>query len=288
MLIKIRDSDEPGSILGAIFNYFPADTDWKWNILIGFEAALAVLVSSYLAIAFGIPEAGLASIALASAAIVPRVNQIQRLNRDRIWDLGYSGWSANSKSIVSGTSLFIAMVVAYTILASLTERTVLVDHFRFIVGPEVYDNPQLSPERFSHGMTFMVTNFFVLIVFFVLSFVYRGLGMSLALGWNAGVWSVSIVLMVKSGMEAAASSAALPFAAIAALSPHIILEGMAYLAGSLAAIFLSRGITLYQIQDARLLRVVNAVSVLIFVAIGLVVLAALVEDQWAPFILRLI
>ncbi|SVB17742.1 uncharacterized protein METZ01_LOCUS170596, partial [marine metagenome] len=26
MLIKIRDSDEPGSILGAIFNFFPADS----------------------------------------------------------------------------------------------------------------------------------------------------------------------------------------------------------------------------------------------------------------------
>ena len=288
MLIKIRDSDEPGSILGALFNFFPADSDLKWNILIGLEAALAVLVSSYLAIAFGIPEAGLASIALASAAIVPRVNQIQRLNRDRIWELGYGGWTANSKSIVSGTTLFIAMVIAYTILASLTDRSVLVEHFRFIVGPEVYDNPQLSPERFSHGMTFMVTNFFVLIVFFILAFVYRGLGTSLALGWNAGVWSVSIVLMVKSGMAASESSAVLPFIAIAALSPHIILEGMAYLSGSLAAIFLSRGITLYKMSDPRLLQVVNAVSVLVFVSIGLVVLAALVEDQWAPFILRLL
>ena len=63
---------------------------------------------------------------------------------------------------------------------------------------------------------------------------------------------------------------------------------MAYLSGSLAAIFLSRGITLYKMSDPRLLQVVNAVSVLVFVSIGLVVLAALVEDQWAPFILRLL
>ena len=101
MLLKIQSADEPGSILGAIFNHFPADSDGKWNILIGFEAFLAVLISSIIAMSFAIPQAGLASIALACAAIVPRVNQIQRVNRDRIWELGMSGWAANRKSIAA-------------------------------------------------------------------------------------------------------------------------------------------------------------------------------------------
>ena len=112
MLLKVQSADEPGSILGAIFNHFPADSDGKWNILIGFEAFLAVLISSIIAMSFAIPEAGLASIALASAAIVPRVNQIQRINRDRIWEVGMNGWEANRKSIVSATAIFLGIFLS--------------------------------------------------------------------------------------------------------------------------------------------------------------------------------
>ena len=159
MLLKIQASDEPGSILGAIFNHFPAASDGRWNILIGCEAFLAVLISSIIAMSFAIPQAGLASIALACAAIVPRVNQIQRINRDRIWDLGMSGWEANRKSIISVTILFVGMVAAYAVVGLVLPQATLQEQYTFIMDRgTAYTSTDLSPERFAHGMTFLKIN----------------------------------------------------------------------------------------------------------------------------------
>ncbi|MFL2760107.1 MAG: hypothetical protein ACJ0BG_03800 [Dehalococcoidia bacterium] len=286
MLLKIQSADEPGSILGAIFNHFPADSDGKWNILIGFEAFLAVLISSIIAMSFAIPQAGLASIALACAAIVPRVNQIQRVNRDRIWELGMSGWAANRKSIISVTILFIGMVLAYAVVGLVLPQATLQEQYTFIMDRgTAYTSTDLSPERFAHGMTFLRINTYVLIVFFIFAFIYRGLGTSMALGWNAGVWAITLVTAVKVNMAASASPVLLAVIATAALSPHVLLEGLAYLCGSLAAIFFSRGITLYKPTDSRFFKVLNAVIVLAVISFGLVIVGAVVEHFWAPFML---
>jgi len=84
----------------------------------------------------------------------------------------------------------------------------------------------------------------------------------MALGWNAGVWAITLVTAVKVNMAAAASPILLALIATVALSPHVLLEGLAYLCGSLAAIFFSRGVTLYKPTDSRFFKVLNAVVVL--------------------------
>ena len=107
----------------------------------------------------------------------------------------------------------------------------------------------------------------------------------MALGWNAGVWAITLVTAVKVNMAAAASPVMLAIIATVALSPHVLLEGLAYLSGSLAAIFFSRGVTLYKPTDSRFFKVLNAVVVLAVVSFGMVVVAAVVEHFWAPFML---
>ena len=286
MLLKVQSADEPGSILGAIFNHFPADSDGKWNILNGVEAFLAVLISSIIAMSFSIPQAGLASIALACSALVPRVNQIQRINRDRIWEVGMSGWEANRKSIISVTILFIGMLLAYAVVGLVLPQATLQEQYTFILNRgTAYTSSDLSPERFAHGMTFLRINTYVLIVFFIFAFIYRGLGTSMALGWNAGVWAITLVTAVKVNMAASASPVLLALIATVALSPHVLLEALAYLCGSLAAIFFSRGVTLYKPTDSRFFKVLNAVIVLAVIAFGMVIVAAVVEHFWAPFML---
>ena len=106
-----------------------------------------------------------------------------------------------------------------------------------------------------------------------------------ALGWNAGVWAITLVTAVKVNMAASASPILLALIATVALSPHVLLEGLAYLSGSLAAIFFSRGVTLYKPTDSRFFKVLNAVIVLAVVSFGMVILAAVVEHFWAPFML---
>ena len=113
---SIDVSEEPGSVLGAFVNKLKVNSDLKYNLMVGIEASLAVLISVYFSLLAGIEEAGLASLALASSAIVPRVNQILRFNRERIWIEKMSGWIANRKSIVSGGAILIAMAVTYSLV----------------------------------------------------------------------------------------------------------------------------------------------------------------------------
>ena len=70
-----------------------------------------------------------------------------------------------------------------------------------------------------------------------------------------------------------------------ALTPHIILEALSYLTASLSAIFLSRGIILYQANDVRLRRGLAAVMVLFILAVLFIIIAGLVEGNFAPYIL---
>ena len=126
----------------------------------------------------------------------------------------------------------------------------------------------------------------VLCAFFLIGFFYRALGSTLALGWNAGVWAVTIVLATKYGMQDSAEPLYYSLIIAVALTPHIILEALSYLTASLSAIFLSRGIILYQATDVRLRRVLAAVIVLFVLAVLFVIIAAIVEGNFAPYILE--
>ena len=122
MFANIRSAEEPGSVIGATLDHIKVESDFRWNLLIGIEAALAVFIGVVVTtVIIPMSEAGLASLAIATAAIVPRVNQILRINRERIWDQGVGGWTANRKSIVSGTVILVSMLVVWAILASIIE-----------------------------------------------------------------------------------------------------------------------------------------------------------------------
>lgn len=281
-----RKEEEPGSLLGAMLNRIRVNSEFNFNLLIGIEASLAVLISVYFSLMVGIMEAGLASLALASAAIVPRVNQILRYNRERIWEKKTSPYEANRQSILSGVVLLISMVITYGIIASLTDKSILAERFTFV--GVTYTDALLTPDRFSRGMEFFFHNSRVMFLFILLSFVYRSLGTSLALGWNAGVWTVTIILMVRTGMGESDNSFVYSLVAFAAIAPHLIIEGLAYITGSLAGIFVSRGLTLYEKDPLKLRRVLRASLLLVVIAFVILATAALIEHFWAPWMLQFI
>ena len=279
--------EEPGNVLGAVVDRIPIKTDSRWNLFIGVEAAVVVIFSVYISQLLGIPQVGLVSVALASAAIVPRINQILKLNRERIWTYQVSGWLTNRKSILSATSIFSGMFLGFLLVGIFTDRAILNENFQFILEKGALDStPQIIPERFNVGPGIFFHNVAVMGSFFVLSFAFRGLGASLALGWNAGVWSILLLLGVKGGSEEAANPLIYLLVVLAALTPHVIIEAIGYLSGSLSAIFLSRGLTLYAGNDARLGRVIMAVTVLLVVSIGILAFGAIVESNYAPLVLK--
>ncbi len=290
MFANIRSAEEPGSVIGATLDHIKVESDFRWNLLIGIEAALAVFIGVVVTtVIIPMSEAGLASLAIATAAIVPRVNQILRINRERIWDQGVGGWTANRKSIVSGTVILVSMLVVWAILASIIERDILVERFTFVGAAYPSEQFVLTGDRFAgHGWQFFFNNTAILILFFWFSFMFRSLGASLALGWNAGRWSITLVLLTKVGLESAADPTMYIIYAFLALIPHIILEGLAYIVGSLAGIFLSRGVTIYGFTNPRLYKVLNAVLVLAIIAFVIVIIGAVVENYWPAYILQFV
>ena len=99
----------------------------------------------------------------------------------------------------------------------------------------------------------------------------------IALGWNAGVWGITIVLFMGGGSESTLNPALYAIFVLVAVMPHLVTEATAYVVGALSSAFLSRGVTLYKIGGSRLNRVLVAVVVLAVLSVALLAFAALPE-----------
>ena len=279
--------NEPGSVIAAVINFVQSPNKLFGDGLLFVEALILTLISVYAVRLIGVPEPGLIGIVLASAAMTPRLNQILELNRARIWSGEGNGRRVNLASMISGLSLFSGMFVAFMAIGIASSDAVLIQDFNFIVTRIQLDtNTVLSPERFSQGVSIFQHNLSVLITLALMSFVYRSLGAMFALGWNAGVWGVTIVLFMGGGRDTELNTVVYGTMILIAIIPHLIVEAASYLIGALAAIFLSRGLTIYRLNDTRLNRVMSAVGVLAILSVGLLVSGALLENYFPRLLLE--
>ena len=279
--------NEPGSVIAAVINFVQSPNKLFGDGLLFVEALILTLISVYAVRLIGVPEPGLIGIVLASAAMTPRLNQILELNRARIWSGEGNGRRVNLASMISGLSLFSGMFVAFMAIGIVSSDAVLIKDFNFIVTRIQLDtNTVLSPERFSQGVSIFQHNLSVLITLALMSFVYRSLGAMFALGWNAGVWGVTIVLFMGGGRDTELNTVVYGSMILIAIIPHLIVEAASYLIGALAAIFLSRGLTIYRLNDTRLNRVMSAVGVLAILSVGLLVSGALLENYFPRLVLE--
>ena len=279
--------NEPGSVIAAVINFVQSPNKLFGDGLLFVEALILTLISVYAVRLIGVPEPGLIGIVLASAAMTPRLNQILELNRARIWSGEGNGRRVNLASMISGLSLFSGMFVAFMAIGIVSSDAVLIKDFNFIVTRIQLDtNTVLSPERFSQGVSIFQHNLSVLITLALMSFVYRSLGAMFALGWNAGVWGVTIVLFMGGGRDTELNTVVYGPMILIAIIPHLIVEAASYLIGALAAIFLSRGLTIYRLNDTRLNRVMSAVGVLAILSVGLLVSGALLENYFPRLVLE--
>ena len=279
--------NEPGSVIAAVINFVQSPNKLFGDGLLFVEALILTLISVYAVRLIGVPEPGLIGIVLASAAMTPRLNQILELNRARIWSGEGNGRRVNLASMISGLSLFSGMFVAFMAIGIASSDAVLIKDFNFIVTRIQLDtNTVLSPERFSQGVSIFQHNLSVLITLALMSFVYRSLGAMFALGWNAGVWGVTIVLFMGGGRDTELNTVVYGTMILIAVIPHLIVEAASYLIGALAAIFLSRGLTIYRLNDTRLNRVMSAVGVLAILSVGLLVSGALLENYFPRLVLE--
>jgi hypothetical protein len=83
----------------------------------------------------------------------------------------------------------------------------------------------------------------------------------LALGWNAAVWAVVILILTLRGVRSSELPRVVSLTlALGAVLPHLILESVAYIATSLAFLFASKGLSTYHTRDPRLRQVLARIS----------------------------
>ena len=278
---------EPGSVIAAVLDLAPLRGQVVWDLLLFFEAFILSLLSVFLMRAIGVAEAGLMGIVLASAAMTPRLNRVLEINREQIWSQEGSGFRANRTSLLSGLSIFLGMLAAFLVVGIVSDEAQLQKDFSFILQQTRVDSDSiLSPDRFSHGMAIFAHNSMVLMSFAVLAFIYRALGTMIALGWNAGVWGITIVLFMGGGSDSHWHPALYAIMILIAIIPHLVTEAAAYVVGSLSSVFLSRGLTLYGIGNPRLNRVMVAVLFLALFSVALLAAGALLEHYVPALVLK--
>ena len=284
---RTYNNAEPGSVIAAVLDLAPLRGQAVWNLLLLSEAFILSLLSVFLMRVIGVAEPGLMGIVLASAAMTPRLNRVLEINRERIWSQEGSGLRANLASLLSGLSIFLGMLTAFLAVGIVSDEAQLQKDFSFILQQTRVDpDAILSPDRFSHGMAIFAHNAMVLISFAVLAFIYRALGTMIALGWNAGVWGITIVLFMGGGADSNWNPMLYAIMILIAIMPHLVTEAASYVVGSLSSVFLSRGVTLYGIGDPRLNRVMVAVLILALFSVVLLMAGALLEHYVPALVLK--
>ncbi len=250
------------------------------------SALLVTLVSGTLLLALGLSQAGVFAVFLTATALGAPLSDLLQDNREAIWVRREKAWRANGRTVLGLLGIFFGMGVAFTVLAVWLGEAEIHRAFGFAtesVGPTEH----LLQRRFGPWPVLLQRNLIVLAVLIILAIAFRSHGALLVLGWNAAAWSGVLVLLILRAIP----QTNLPperFTTIAslALMPHIILEAAAYVVAALGAIFLSRGMVRYRPVEARFRRVLSAGATLVTTAVGLLVVAAVVEDYWASSILK--
>jgi len=207
--------------------------------------------------AVGADSAGVVSLFLASAALSSRFKQVVRRR-------------TSAARLLGGVApLGAGMFIAYLGLAAALGPDGVAARFAFAIDAAGIGRERLSAERFGLGWGLLGHNLLVLLSAFLLAFVYRGFGALLTLGWNAAAWAVALSISARTGPEAARAAAA--------IFPHLILEGLGFMAGALAGV---RAGT--HVAGGRALGPAVALAGL---GLGLVGLGCLVEGFWPRWLL---
>jgi len=250
------------------------------------EAVVHTLAAQLIAAWTGIPQSGFFSLFLSTAALSRRFDQLLDENRQAIYERKEPSPRVNARTAASLLALFLGMLTAYAGAALLIGEAHLRDDFGFVLEVAGLGSDTLSTRRFGSVPGLLLHNGLVLLTFFVLALVYRGYGALLALSWNACVWGMVLTLLAHRGAQASRLSGLLyvPLSAAAVL-PHLLLEVVGYVLGSLAGIFLSKALARYRLDDPLVAEVSRVAMVLLGLALGLLGAAALLEARWAPFVL---
>ncbi len=224
----------------------------------------------------GLGESGLIAIFLASAALTTRLNVV-------LADI-------NTKNeVVDILAMFVGLFLVFVGVATLMEPSTIPKSFGFVMTIADMDTTTTLYDRsFGDFSGIVAHNLLVLCSGVLLGFLYRGYATLLLLAWNAAVWGLTLTLLFRQSFLADGGVNIVPvFLGIAALLPHLLLEATAYILGSIGAITVSKSLLWYGINSRRFRRDSIRSLLVVIAAAGLVILAGVLESQWAPEILSM-
>jgi hypothetical protein len=282
-------SDPKRTLLGVFLPVELSERPGRRLFQLGIEALSFTLVSTYLPVTLGFEEAGLVSLFLIAAALSDRLSLLLEENRRDIWERRVRGWRANRGTAGGILALLCGVFAGYAIVAYLLGESRVAGLFGFALRAAALGGETLLERDFGTFSAVLAHNAGVFVVIACLSFVYRAYGAMLALTWNASVWALVITtLALRGGPSAGLAGFAPVVLAVAALAPHLVLEGLAYVAASLAFLFASKGMTTYSGRDPRLRRVLIASTMLTLAGCVALLVAAAIEVYLAPLTLSLL
>lgn len=283
----------------------PEHSRWQVGLpAIFIEAALFTGLALLLVARLGISEVGFFALFLTAASLYPRFERLIADNKKQVFVDKQSRSKANLVTARGILGMFLGICAAYLCAALSYTPKELARSFGFIFESVKLGDGSLFSRSFSDMGGIFQHNLSVMLVIVILCCLYRSYGALLTLGWNASVWVVVLVTLSQRAVGAQAVDPATWAMVFAAVTPHLVLEGVAYILAALSAIWYSRGLTRYALtlktpqpisdashmalahsQDDILQDITTASIKGLVLALLVLGLAALVESQYLPWML---
>jgi hypothetical protein len=192
---------------------------------------------------------------LIALGLSDQIAELLEENRENIWANGHSPWIANFDLSIKIAVIFAGIFMTAVLFYSFYPGLLLFKHSAFF-GEHT-------------TVSLIQTNYPILIIGLLYSFVFGSGGLTLILAWNALNWSQVILYIVTD----TSSSATTPFIFL----PHLFLEVLAYVLAGMAGTFLFKAFKKYKFKSGEFYRVERASAIILVISIFVLALAALAE-----------
>lgn len=246
------------------------------------EATALTLAALLFPFVLRLTQGGMIALFLITATLMKRIQFLIDEHRDNIWEHGLtsrrSHWIFASSTISLFLGLFGTVFVFFLVVKGTHGQQPVQRYFDFVFQTGSIDTAQSLNQRIHSLVSLLINNFVVMLTTILLTLVYRTLGLVLILTWNAFVWAVTFAaLFSRAWFHTTMNKAHFTLQSIAAVTPHLLMETVAYILAAMGALFLSKALTLYPPSDERFQKTAWASFQLLVVSSLLLGLSCLTE-----------
>lgn len=225
---------------------------------------------------------GIVAVFLHSLSLLAAFDWILEKNGDDIWRRRIHPAHANLDMTLSLLVLFSGALCVYFTIALLMPAVLGARLFATQLEGAVV---QLAQMHFAHFGPILAHNLVALLTFLFFALLYRA-GAVFAVVWNASVWGAIFGVTTTQASVAGETTLMTASKLLCCTMPHLVAEAVAYILSAMAGMFLSKAMLKYRWSDAKFYQVLRACTVILLLALGTLLLAACLESQVAPWLVR--